>query len=142
MGALMRAAIHNKDFEFAKYALEHCISEDITPNQRFCIMAADFINNSKTPSVDAKQFKRFYYTYKQWRQHFASGDIKEEPYWKQFKDSQQSGVEPMKNSYARRLWKRTHAMAKLNPSYLKRIHDKKSIKSEQKEPQCTLDRKD
>lgn len=150
MGALLRNAVHHTDFERVALILKYCMKEEIKPNEKFSVKAADFKNRSysmlmdnKLTEIQAKHYNRFYHMYKEWRQHFAlnEADLRDEPIWKQYKDSRQTGIEPTKNPYIRRLWKRTHVVAKLNPTYLKRIHGKNTAESdgEQKDPQKKLD---
>lgn len=130
----MRTIRYVMGCDSAALLLNYAIENEIKPNDRFCKLAGDFKNHAyakyrknEFTNEEAIKYKKFYGKYKEWREHFElnSGDLSEEHPWKQYKDSQQDGIEKMKNPKLRRLWKRTHVVAKLNPTYLERIHSEK-----------------
>lgn len=138
----MRGVAYNTDFDSGTFLLSYAIENEIKPTDRFCKLAGDFKNRSyamhqanELPDGDVNKYNQFYRIYKEWRKHFElnGDDLREEHPWKQYKDSQQTGIERMKNNRSRRMWKPTHVVAKLNPTYLKRTHDKKLTENQSTE---------
>lgn len=132
LGALIKNASFNSDIDAATLILTYAMREGIKPNERFCTMIGGFKNrlynrlqSNESSENENQKFNKLYAVYKDWRNMFElnTTDLREDRPWKQYKDSCQTGIEEMKNPYIRRLWKKTHALRKLNPTYLKRIHE-------------------
>lgn len=140
MGALLRNATYIKDYDFVIDILEYAINERLKPSLKFMEFFNEFdksqyfkLRNRDDNDEEYLKFKRFYKVYKNWKVHNdlvgLSGDgfsraLRVHP-WKQIKEGEGEGLEPVKNMKVRRYWKRQHTVEKLNPTRLKNLQEPK-----------------
>lgn len=132
----MNNATYIKDYDFVIDVVEYAINERISPSHRFMEMLNEFnksryftLRNRSDDDEEYIKFKRFYRVYKDWKVHNnlvgCSGDdisksLRVHP-WKQIKEDEGYGLERVKNSKIRRLWKRQHTLEKLTPNRIKNL---------------------
>lgn len=140
----MRKATHIKDYDYVVDVLQYAMNEDIKPSLRFTEIVGEF-KNSRYAAIqqhkkeeELQKFNAFYGVFRKWKTQMnllgLSGDeIKKLLHvhpWKQLKEAEGEGIEPVKNIYTRRIWKKQMVVKKLNPKCIDAIHKQKEKISE------------
>lgn len=136
LGALLKNATYVKDYDFVMDILFYATEENIKPSPRFIEILSKFKNASfhslqSEQNSDAQiKYNRFYAAYKKWKEQMALDGLSRDEAtklvnvhpWKQLKESEGDGIEMVKNKKTRRYWKVQHALVKLTPDRLDRLH--------------------
>lgn len=131
----MRNAIYINDYDYVIDVLDYAKDNDIKPSLKFAEMLAEFKNRCyhriqrSQNEEELTQFNRFYKVYKKWKTQMGLAGLSPDDVdkllnihpWKQLKEAEGTGIEPLKNSRIRRLWKKQHALIKLTPARLERL---------------------
>lgn len=133
----MRVATHIKDYDYVIDVLEYAMNENVQPSGRFNEILSKFKNSryyllqAEDNEEERIKYNAFYRVYKKWKSQMNLNEISSvaaikllnvHP-WKQIKEAEGDGIEPVKNKNTRLLWKRQHSVAKLTQSHLDRLHD-------------------
>lgn len=119
--------------------MKRAIDDDVVANEAMQKMAAkykkirhDFLLEHTNENDEQRQkYDRFYKMYVKWQKKMgfhklSAAEIikKVHPHpWKQFKENQPDGVEGLKNTKLRNLWKKQHGLEKLNSTRIKRMEE-------------------
>lgn len=151
MGAQLRNATkgNSYNFDFVNDVLEYAMSENIKPSERFAEILRNFKNvnyyrltQEQDNDEEWTKYNAFYRVYKKWQSQMElkglSADeakklLKVHP-WKQIKEPEGDGIEPVYNINTRRLWKRQNVLKKLTPKTIETI-DRPSLANAEKKEQ-------
>lgn len=135
LGALMRIAIYVKDYDYIIDVLNYAMDENIKPSSKFAEMLRKFKSlrynalQQKPNEAEQLNFNRFYACYKKWKQQMGLDGLMADDVskllnvhpWKQIKEGDIDGLEPVKNKRTRRIWKIQHSLKKLSPNKLEHL---------------------
>lgn len=141
----MKNAIHKSDYDYTIDVLDYAKDNDIKPSAKFAEMLSEFKNKryrrlQKQPhEQELTKFNQFYKVYKKWKTQMGLVNLSPDDVdkllnihpWKQIKEPEGTGIEDVKNSKIRRLWKRQHTLEKLTPSRLERLSKKSETTTKQ-----------
>ncbi|XP_031621039.1 pentatricopeptide repeat-containing protein 1, mitochondrial-like [Contarinia nasturtii] len=147
LGALLKNATYNNDYDYVIDVLEYVMHENIKPSIRFYEMLAKFKNaryNSLQQIDDDEKlikYNRFYVKYKSWKSQMGLSGLSTDEVvkllrshpWKQLKQAEGEGIEAVKNKKTRRIWKRQHTVAKLTSNRLERMHNNHQSDTDKKD---------
>lgn len=143
---MLRIAIHVNDYDYVIDVLKYAMDENIKPSCKFAEMLRKFKSyrynelQMKPNETAQLEFNRFYGIYKKWKQQMDLDGLRADDVtkllnvnpWKQIKEGDIEGLEPVKNKITRRTWKLQHSLKKLSANKIEHLHGKESEKA--KEP--------
>lgn len=145
LGALLKNASFIKDYEYVIDVLKYAMNEDIKPSSKFNEILSKFKNSrfhslqSNDDDQEQIKYNAFYTVYKKWQEQMGLDGLKSRDEatkllrvhpWKQLKEGEGEGIEPVKNMKTRRYWKVQHALVKLTPARFDRLQGQNTEKLE------------